>query len=132
MKKPVLGQRHTRQRDAILEVIRDSAGPLTVQEILARSQEQVAGLGIATVYRTLKLLQDAHLIRTVILPTGEARFEPAELGHHHHFHCRGCDSVYDMESCPIEIPQSEPYAGGFVVEDHEVTLYGMCPDCAAA
>lgn len=129
MSQPVLGQRQTRQRDAILEVIRESSGPLTVQEILERSQEQVSGLGIATVYRTLKLLQEAKLIAMVILPSGESRFEPAELGHHHHFHCRSCDSVYDLETCPVEIPHGRPFAGGFLVDDHEVTLYGTCPSC---
>jgi len=112
-------------------VIRGAPGPLTVSEILAWSQQRVAGLGVATVYRTLKLLQDAKLVRPVILPSGESRFEPAELGHHHHFHCRSCDSVYDVDSCPIDIPKDKPYAGGFLVEDHEVTLYGRCPDCAA-
>lgn len=131
MSDPVLGQRQTRQRDAILGVIRDSPGPLTVQEIHERGLEQVPGLGIATVYRTLKLLQEARQIQTVVLPSGDMRYEPAELGHHHHFHCRVCDSVFDLDACPVEIPRNEPYAGGFFVEDHEVTLYGTCPACHA-
>lgn len=129
MGEPVLGQRQTRQREAILAVIQESAGPLTVPEIHDRSQEAVSGLGIATVYRTVKLLQEARQIRTVVLPTGENRYEPAELGHHHHFHCRVCDIVYDLDECPVEIPRGEAYGGGFYVEDHEVTLYGTCPEC---
>jgi len=125
-----LGQRQPRQRDAILEVIRDSEGPLTVQEILDRGQSRVAGLGVATVYRTLRLLREGDQVRVVILPTGESRFEAAELGHHHHFHCRSCDSVYDLDWCSIEMGSERPYPGGFVVEDHEITLYGTCPACA--
>lgn len=130
MPRRVLGLRYSRQRDVILQVIRDAPGPLTVQEIFDLSEVQLSSLGIATVYRTLKLLQETNLVRTVILPTGESRFEPAELGHHHHFHCRSCDSVYDLDACPVRIPRDKPYAGGFVVEDHEVTLYGTCPKCA--
>lgn len=90
MSEPTLGQRQTRQRDAILGAMRDSPGPLTVREIHERGAALVPGLGIATVYHTLKLLQEARQIRTVVLPSGESRYEAAELGHHHHFHCRVC------------------------------------------
>jgi Fur family transcriptional regulator, ferric uptake regulator len=131
MPDPILGQRQTRQRDAILGVIRDSAGPLTVQEVHERGQQQVPGLGIATVYRTLKLLLDARQIQTVVLPSGETRYEPAELGHHHHFHCRVCDLVYDLDTCPFEIPLERPFPGGYQVDAHEITLYGTCPACHA-
>jgi len=59
MRREALGQRQTRQRDAIFGVIQDAAGPLTVAEIHSRGQETVPGLGIATVYRTVKLLLEA-------------------------------------------------------------------------
>jgi Fur family transcriptional regulator, ferric uptake regulator len=124
-----LGQRHTRQRDVIVEVIQAAAGPLTVPEILDRSQRKVPGLGIATVYRTLKLLQDAGEVRTVILPTGETRYESAALGHHHHFHCRVCDEVYDFLDCPVSLPGDHALGNGFLVESHELTLYGVCSNC---
>lgn len=131
MADPPLGQRQTRQRDAILEVIQAAAGPLTVREIHERGQERVAALGIATVYRNVKLLLEGGQILTVILPSGETRYEPAQLGHHHHFHCRVCDGVFDLDACPIDIPRNRPFAGGFQVDDHEVTFYGTCPACAA-
>jgi Fur family ferric uptake transcriptional regulator len=123
-----LGQRQTRQRDEIVAVIERAAGPLTVPEILERSQLTVPGLGIATVYRTLKLLQESGKIQTVILPCGETRYESSGLGHHHHFHCRVCDEVFDLASCPVAAPTD--IAPGFVVESHELTLYGVCERCA--
>jgi Fur family transcriptional regulator, ferric uptake regulator len=123
-----LGQRHTQQREAILDVITESGGPLTVPEILERAQARVPGLGIATVYRTVKMLLEAERIRTVILPSGESRYESASLGHHHHFHCRSCDEVFDLEGCPVSIPSGRH--GDFLVDDHELTLYGLCPSCA--
>jgi Fur family transcriptional regulator, ferric uptake regulator len=127
---PAFGQRQTRQRDRIYQVIREAQGPLTVQEILERAQRTVPGLGIATVYRTLNLLQDARQIRTVILPSGETRYELSGLGHHHHFQCRVCDEVYDLETCPVSIPDGNAIGEGFVVETHELTLYGVCPECS--
>ena len=123
-----LGERRTGQRDSIVDVIHEANGPLTVHEILERAQDRVPGLGIATVYRTIKLLMEGSQIQTVTLPTGETRYESAGLGHHHHFHCRVCDEVYDLESCPVSVPKGK-YEAGFVVEDHELTLYGTCPSC---
>jgi Fur family transcriptional regulator, ferric uptake regulator len=129
-RRPALGQRQTRQRDRIFEVIREAAGPLTVHEIRDRAQERVPGLGIATVYRTLNLLQEGRQVKTVILPSGETRYELTGLGHHHHFQCRSCQEVVDLEHCPVAAPH-EPLANeGYVIESHELTLYGLCPECA--
>lgn len=123
------GQRQTRQRSTIYEVIRTAAGPLTVPEIHQRAQREVGGIGIATVYRTINLLQDEGLVQAVILPSGETRYELANLGHHHHFSCRSCEEVFDLPACPVEIPRNDVVEGGFVVESHELTLYGVCPAC---
>lgn len=129
MKRASLGQRHTRQRDEIVQVIRSAQGPLTVPEILARAQRSIPGLGVATVYRTLKLLQEGGQVQTVILPSGETRWESAGLGHHHHFHCRVCDEVFDVDTCPVSVAGGRELGNGFVVESHDLTLYGTCPDC---
>lgn len=124
-----LGQRRTRQRQIIEEVIRSAPGPLTVQEIHERAMDHLDGLGIATVYRTVKLLLESDRIQTVILPSGETRYESTGLGHHHHFHCRKCDLVFDLETCPVAVPSGQ-YEQGFIVDAHELTLYGTCPGCA--
>ena len=127
---PALGQRQTRQRDAILRVIADADGPLSVPEIHERAKREHAAIGLATIYRTLKLLQETDQIQSVILPSGESRFETAGHGHHEHFQCRSCQHVYDLHVCPLELPRNTVLSGGFVVEDHELTLYGLCPDCS--
>ncbi|HEX9998802.1 MAG TPA: transcriptional repressor [Abditibacterium sp.] len=124
-----LGQRQTRQRDAILRVIAEAGGPLSVPEIHERAQIAHAGVGIATIYRTLKLLQENAQIQAVILPSGESRFEPVGHGHHEHFQCRKCQQVFDIHVCPLNLPRNTTLEGGFVVEDHELTLYGTCPQC---
>lgn len=122
-----IGPRQTQQREAIAAVIQNATGPLTIPEIHQRAQLDVPGLGIATVYRTLKLLLEAGQVQTVILPSGETRYEPAGMEHHHHFHCRSCDEVFDFDICPVEVPAGQ--TGGFIVDDHELTLYGTCPAC---
>jgi Fur family ferric uptake transcriptional regulator len=129
MQRPTVRRRNTRQRDVIVRVIREASGPLTVPEIHQRAQAELPELGIATVYRAVKELREADNVQPVVLPTGETRFEPSGRGHHHHFHCRVCDRVYDVETCPVRVPASHEIEAGFVVERHELTLYGVCPKC---
>ena len=126
-----LGQRHTRQRDAILEAISGAKGPVSIQQILERAQRALGRLGIATVYRTLNLLLESKRIQTVILPDGQTCYERSGLGHHDHFQCRRCKNVFDLEVCPLHLARGTIIPGGFMVEDHEMTLYGLCPACAA-
>jgi Fur family ferric uptake transcriptional regulator len=122
-------QRQTRQRDAIRAALQAADRPLGPQEILAAVRRELPGLGIATVYRTVNcLLQDGWL-RPVELPGAPARYEIAGKGHHHHFHCRSCDGVFEVEACPGGIRGLIP--GGFRLEHHEIILYGLCDTCGA-
>jgi Fur family ferric uptake transcriptional regulator len=125
------GKRQTRQRDIILKVLQESRGPLAVQEIHGRAQQTLSGLGIATVYRTLKLLRESEQIEELTLPNGETRYELTGLEHHHHFQCRRCHQVFDLRICPLAIPRGTTFPGDFLVETHDVTLYGVCPECAS-
>jgi len=127
-----LGQRHTRQRDAILLAITDAKGPVSIQQILERAQAALGSLGIATVYRTLNLLLEGKRIKTVILPDGQTCYERSGMGHHDHFQCRKCKNVYDLEVCPLHLAAGTIIPGGFLVQDHEMTLYGICPACSGA
>jgi Fur family ferric uptake transcriptional regulator len=121
-------ERSTRQRSAIRAAIDAAQRPLSPQEVLAASQAAVAGLGLATVYRNLKLLVEAGEIQQVTLPGDSARYEPARQAHHHHFQCTRCQRVFDVHHCPGDMAQLAP--AGFLVERHELTLYGCCQDCA--
>ena len=122
-------ERATKQRAAVRDVIAGANRPLTPKEILEIAKPRVPGLGIATVYRAVKGLTDEGAIRAVDLPTQGSRYEAAH-GHHHHFQCRKCDRVFDVHGCPGHLPQMA-LPPGFVVDDHEVTLYGRCGDCAS-
>jgi len=125
-----LGQRHTRQRDAILQAITEARGPVSIPQILERAQAALGTLGIATVYRTLNLLLEGKRIQTVILPDGQSCYERSGMGHHDHFQCRKCRNVYDLEVCPLHLASGTIIPGGYIVQDHEMTLYGICPACA--
>lgn len=98
-------------------------------EIHERASRGISGLGVATVYRTIKALKEEGKISVVELPGEEPRYEPAGLGHHHHFRCRTCEQTFDLEVCPVGIPRGTTLPGGFEVEDHSLTLYGRCSAC---
>jgi Fur family ferric uptake transcriptional regulator len=121
-------ERSTRQRDAIKAVIDLAQRPLSPQEILEGAQSEVAGLGMATVYRNLKSLVELEKLVVVSLPGESARYESAGHHHHHHFHCTACDKVFDVHQCPGNMLNLAP--SGFVVERHELTLYGECDVCS--
>jgi len=132
-------ERNTRQRQAVLDVIDHAGRALTPSEILALAQESVASLNLSTIYRNLSALQDDARIVKVMLPGQATRFEAAcaeahkggahDPHHHHHFHCNACDRVYTLHGCPGPMKDLAPK--GFVVNTHEVTLHGLCADCAA-
>jgi Fur family ferric uptake transcriptional regulator len=123
-----LQRRTTRQRAAIQDAIAQARRPLLPAEILAAAQRVLPALGMATVYRNLKLLVDGGEVQPVELPGEPPRYESAHQGHHHHFQCRVCERVFDMHRCPGDFARLAPQ--GFQVERHELTLYGLCADCA--
>ena len=122
-------ERTTKQRTAIHQCILDAGRPLAPQEILEHAQGVVPGIGLATVYRNIKSMLEAGEIITVSLPGSGDRYEIAGHHHHHHFHCRSCDRVYEVHACPGDMQKLTPE--GFVLESHELTLYGLCSACRA-
>ncbi len=121
-------ERTTRQRNAIKGVIESARRPLSPQEILkAAARGAVAGLGIATVYRNLKLLVAEGAVQVITLPGESPRYEMKESEHHDHFQCTTCNRVYDVPGCPGDMRRLAPR--GFTVEHHHVTLYGRCANC---
>lgn len=120
-------ERSTVQRTAIRDALKCAGRPLLAQEVLDIACASVPRIGIATIYRNLKTMVDEGLLRQVILPGENPRFELSGHGHHHHFQCNKCQKVFDIHSCPANLASLAPK--GFRVEDHDLTLYGLCKDC---
>lgn len=125
------GQRHSRQRDAILKVISKAQGPLSVSEIHQRARLITCAIAISTVYRNLPLLLQAGQIQRAMLHSGEPCYEVADLDTHENFQCRRCALVFHINDDTLHFPQDQIIAEGFVVESYQLTLYGICPTCHA-
>jgi Fur family ferric uptake transcriptional regulator len=122
-------KRDTQQRRAIRAAIDDANRPLSPREVLESARRGSPGLGIATVYRTLKTWVEEGGLTQVDLPGEPPRYEATGKQHHHHFHCRSCDRVYELQGCPEGLRSLTP--PGFSLESHEVVLYGRCAECAS-
>ena len=122
----------TRQRQAIHGVIERAGRPLGAREVLQAAQREVPTLGLATVYRAIKELTDAQAIRAVVLPGAAPRYEMAGKDHHHHFHCRTCDGLFEIEGCVSGAATlADLVPEGFTLDTHEVILYGRCATCCS-
>ncbi|MEM6797787.1 MAG: transcriptional repressor [Acidobacteriota bacterium] len=119
--------RNTRQRDSIRRAFEKADRPISPAECLALANQEIPGLGVATVYRNIKRLIEEGWLRVVGLPGEPDRYEVAGKHHHHHFQCRVCDSVFEVDSCPGGFADMTPE--GFRLESHEVILYGVCTGC---
>jgi Fur family ferric uptake transcriptional regulator len=120
-------RRTTKQKEAIRAVLAGEVGPLLPDEIHELALKKVPSLGIATVYRSLKTLLDEGVVCCVEIPGQSPRYERADKGHHHHFHCQKCHAVFDLEKCVEGIKTLVP--AGFQVTGHEITLVGLCKSC---
>jgi len=123
-------ERNTVQRRAIHKVLETSGRPMGPPEIFEAARGHAPGLGIATVYRTIKRLLDDGFIAQVELPGEAPRYELAGKGHHHHFRCTKCNRVFDVQGCPNAFKQYVPK--GFSLEAHELFFFGRCDECSAA
>jgi Fur family ferric uptake transcriptional regulator len=121
--------RHTRQRDAILEIFLEAKGHITSEEIYQRVRERYPHIGFTTVYRTMKLLCEAGLAHERKFEDGVTRYE-IEHEHHDHLVCVRCGKIVEFECKMIESAQNE-IAGryGFRVLRHRHELYGHCRSC---
>lgn len=123
-------ERNTRQKAAVRAALVVAGRPLTPLEILESAQGDAPGLGIATVYRVLKSMIAEGSATPVELPGAATRYEASHHRHHHHFHCRRCERVFEVDGCPGDLGRIAP--PGFVLDGHEVVLYGRCASCAGS
>ena len=123
-------ERNTRQRGAIRRAFQRTNRPLGTSEVLELARSEVGGLGIATVYRNIRTLADEGWLTAVELPGAVPRYEISGKEHHHHFRCRQCDRLFEAPGCVSALTELVP--PGFMLEDHELVLYGRCVECATS
>ena len=126
------GLRVTAPRVAVLSELRVGQH-LTADQVAAGVRGRVGPISTQAVYDVLAALTRAGLLRR-IEPAGSAtRYETRVGDNHHHVVCRGCGAIADVDCAVGEPPCLDPPdAGGFLVDEAEITFWGMCPACQTA
>jgi len=124
--------KHTKQRDAILDVFLGVTGHISSDELFQRVKSRHPHIGFTTVYRTMKIFCEAGLAVERAFEDGVTRYEvPHE--HHDHLVCVRCGRIVEFECSMIESAQdriAKEY--GFRLLRHRHELYGHCSDCQDA
>jgi Fur family ferric uptake transcriptional regulator len=127
------GQRWTREREAIVEVLVSRSGHFTVEALLEALRERGLHASRATIYRALPLLLEAGLLHTTVSAHSEVRYETTVGPHHDHLVCQTCGKTVEFEFEAFEMLQAGVAAKyGFELVDHVHALIGICPDCRKA
>lgn len=120
------GLRMTDQRRVIAAVIEEATDHPDVEELHARSAARDAGISIATVYRTVKLFEEAGLLERHEFGDGRARYEDAERDHHDHLIDMQTGEVIEFVDPEIEALQERIAKRlGYNLKGHRLELYGV-------
>jgi Fur family ferric uptake transcriptional regulator len=122
------GLKYSEQRWKIAEIILSSGGHLDAQTLVDKVREQHPGIGPATVYRSLKVLQDAHILKESLTdPHGRTVFEVFDDEHHDHIVCVDCGGIFEFHSEKIEALQNSiAREMGFEPVRHRHVIYVNC------
>jgi Fur family peroxide stress response transcriptional regulator len=124
-------RKHSRKRDAILEIIRSTKTHPGAQWVYDRLKPTIPDLSLGTVYRNLSQFKEEGTLASLGVVRGEERFDFTTLPHPHAV-CTRCGKVEDLsgearmkiEDMAVEIP-------GFVIDKRHTVFYGLCNDCEA-
>lgn len=121
-----MGLRMTGQRRIIAQVIEDSKDHPDVEELFGRAAACDSGISIATVYRTVKLFEEAGILDKLEFGDGRARYEDAERDHHDHLIDMNSGEVIEFVDAEIEALQEKiAQKLGYQLRGHRLELYGV-------
>jgi Fur family ferric uptake transcriptional regulator len=123
------GLRVTKPRLAVLEVLAER-GHFEVDEIATRVRARLDSVSTQAVYDVLGALARVGLARRIEPAGSPAKYEGRTGDNHHHVVCRGCGAIGDVDCVVGEAPCLDASSrGGFVIDEAEVTFWGLCTIC---
>jgi Fur family ferric uptake transcriptional regulator len=126
-----LGCRWTNQRALIVRSALARHDHYTAEELLRICQETDPHVSRATVYRTLRVLEQAGFVEGLETGEGSRKFEHV-LGHEHHDHmvCTSCGTILEFRDEELEARQEvAAQKAQFEIHHHSLRLYGLCRNC---
>lgn len=126
------GLKFTIQREVILEMLYNCDEHLTPESLHHLIQEKHPALntGIATVYRTLSLLEDSDMVTSLSFGAQGKKYELGSKDHHDHIICTKCGTINEFVDDEIETRQKKIAEElGFLMQEHSMQIYGICLPC---
>jgi len=125
------GIRGSKRREEVLKVFLDASSHLSMAELFLDVRRRCPGMGLATVYRTMRLICEAGLADEIDFGDGTKRFERKDnQPHHDHLICESCGRCVELDDGEIESLQARLADDhGFTLTRHKMYLFGICPDC---
>jgi Fur family ferric uptake transcriptional regulator len=125
----------SRARDAVVAIFLETKEHIDLQTLYARARKRHPGVGFATIYRTMKLLEEAGIAHARHFGDGKETLYEVAAGRSHHDHliCEVCGRIVEFVSPEVERLQDQIASRhGFALSRHRHELYGRCPDCRNA
>ena len=117
------------RQQQLLEALQASSDEMSGQQLHRSLEESSKAMGLATVYRNLRQLQQRGLVRCRHLPNGEALYAPIERDRHH-LTCVDCGRTQALEHCPVHTEDMQVDGGGdFDLLFHTLEFFGFCRNC---
>jgi Fe2+ or Zn2+ uptake regulation protein len=125
------GQRVTSQRLLLDAVLAELDRHVTAEEVMRAAEPRLPGLSLPTVYATLDLFEEIGIVRRVPAAGGAVLYDP-RTDEHHHFVCRSCGAVVDLElAVDPALAEAAARSAGARAERTDVVVSGLCGECAA-
>ncbi|WP_457678851.1 Fur family transcriptional regulator [Thermovibrio sp.] len=128
MEKTKKRKRNTKQKAVVYQIVLDSNDHPTAEKIYERAKKELPTISLGTVYRILKDLSLEGRIKEIVVDK-QSHFE-GRTDLHHHFICRKCGKIEDVETPMCRYTCRKIENKGYVVEDIEYKFYGLCNKCA--
>ena len=126
------GYRLTDARRILASLVAEQDGHFTVADLVDAGRTRQAGIGRATVFRTVDLFVSLDVIERLDLPTGEHAYVECERAHHHHVVCSRCGRTEGIEDAGLRTLVSKvARQTGYQIDDHRLEMFGLCPACLA-
>jgi Fur family transcriptional regulator, peroxide stress response regulator len=121
--------RNTKQREAILSILRNTISHPTADSIYEQVRKTMPNISKGTVYRNLQVLQKRGEIRELNLAGTKSRYE-VDFGNHYHFRCEVCGKVMDLDQkVDTELDREISRKTGLKILYHQLEFRGICNDC---
>jgi Fur family ferric uptake transcriptional regulator len=127
------GYRLTEPRRALAGLIAGRTGHFTAGDLVAEAKQRRLGVGRATIFRTLEVLESLGRLERLDLPSGGHAYVVCQRSHHHHVVCSSCGRATEIDDAGLRaVVDRIASRTGYQVVDHRLELFGLCAACQAS